>query len=45
MEFDLIEKGKFLIVQIIHALPSSWNEFCDIAMKILTILLSRIIIR
>ena len=23
MEFDLIEKGKFLIVQIIHALPNT----------------------
>ena len=25
-EFDLIEKEKFLIVQIIHALPISWKE-------------------
>ena len=26
MEFDLIENEKFLIVQITHALPSSWKE-------------------
>ena len=25
-EFDLIENEKFLIVQIIHALPISWKE-------------------
>ena len=25
-EFDLIEKEKFLIVQITHALPISWKE-------------------
>ena len=25
-EYDLIENGKFLIAQIIHALPISWKE-------------------
>ena len=41
-EFDLIEKEKFLILQIIHALPISWKEILRITLKVLTILLFRI---